>query len=360
MNLHATHLLNAFLLSVVLTIIFGKIAEPVGLVDRPNGRKIHEGLVPVTGGLAMFIAVIVTILLSGWPPNVQWGLFGGLFILVAVGTVDDVSELPPKLRLAAHIVAALVMVVPGWCVVTELAAIALGAAALPFTVVLIVGTINAYNMLDGLDGLAGGAAAAAFFWLAVLAGLAGNGGQGTVLVLLSATLGFLVLNAPLPWRSKAAAFMGDAGSTMLGASIAFFIVALASGPAPAASLPALLWICAVPMIDTLSLIARRIQSGRSPFTPDRSHLHHLLLDVGLSTKRAAVVVVLVSIALGGIGVAGAITEVPDYVMLVGLLVPVASHAWFVRYARERANEHPRSAQMAPVGETGLPARSPGL
>ncbi|WP_207482571.1 MraY family glycosyltransferase [Arenibaculum pallidiluteum] len=365
MTLHATHLLNAFLLAVVLIIALGKLAEPAGLVDRPNARKLHEGCIPVVGGVAMFAAFMVTVLLVEWPQRAPWGLVSGLFILVAIGIVDDIRDLRPRVRLAVQAVAAAVMVVPDWHVVRELAELGagridLGVLALPFTLFLIVGAINAYNMLDGLDGLAGGAAAAAFFWLAVVAGAERHGGQATVLVLLAATLGFLVFNLPHPWRLRASVFMGDAGSTMLGASIAFFIVVLASAPAPTAPLPGLLWICALPAIDTLSLILRRIHGGRSPFAADRRHLHHLLLDLGFSARRAAGLIVLASFVLGGVGVAGILAGVPDPVMLAGLAVPLAAHIRFVRRAENRLRKGRPAGGGAVLQDAGLPIRSPGL
>lgn len=363
MALHAANLLNAFLLAVVLVIALAKLAEPAGLVDRPSARKTHEGRVPVIGGIAMFGAFATAMLMLGWPPQAPWELLCGLLILTAIGMIDDIHDLRAEYRLLAHTMAASVMIVPGWHVITDLAtlpggpSLTLGMLGLPFTLIFIVGTINAYNMLDGLDGLAGGTAATAFLWLAVASGLAGNGHHVVVLLLLSATLGFLIFNAPLPWRGRALVFMGDAGSTMLGAGVSFFIAVLASAPDPIASLPALLWICALPAIDTLSLIVRRLHAGRSPFAADRRHLHHLLLQSGLSPRRVTCAMVAASFALGGVGIAGALIGVPDPVMLAGLALPVAAHTWIVRRVQAQQGATASAELMmadtrAPVGGSG--------
>jgi UDP-GlcNAc:undecaprenyl-phosphate GlcNAc-1-phosphate transferase len=336
MPLHVTHFMNAFLLAVVLILVLEKAAWSVGLVDRPNSRKLHDGGVPVIGGLAIFCAFVLTVLLiSG--AAAPWPLLVGLAVLVGLGVVDDLIDLRAPFRLTVQVGAALLILLPGGHLIEDLGNLLgnghweLGIFALPFTLIFVVGLINAFNMLDGLDGLAGGVAASAFFWLAVGAALAGRGEQVLLLVLLFSTLGFLVFNLRHPWQARARVFMGDAGSTMLGAGIAVFILAAATGPGRLASLPAWLFLCALPAIDTLSLIARRLLAGQSPMVSDRRHLHHLILKAGLSERSTAAVLVLSSFALGGIGVGGALLGVPDGVMVLGLVALVGLHSWFVRH-----------------------------
>jgi len=335
MPLHATHFINAFLLAVVLILVLEKAAPSIGLVDHPNARKLHDGGVPLIGGLAIFTAFALTVLLIG-QPEAHWSLLLGLAILVGLGVLDDFVDLRAPVRLAVQVGAALFIVLPEGHLIEDLGNLfgngdwELGVFALPFTLVFVVGLINAFNMLDGLDGLAGGVAASAFFWLAIGAALAGRA-DVLPLVLLFSTLGFLVFNMRHPWQARARVFMGDAGSTMLGAVIAVFIVSAATGPGRLAPLPAWLFLCALPAIDTLSLIARRLIAGQSPMASDRRHLHHLILKAGLSERSTATLMVLASFAIGGVGVLGAVFGVPDGVMVLGLLLLVALHCWVVRH-----------------------------
>lgn len=356
--LYAAHFLNAFLLCVVLVTWLRPMAVPIGLVDRPSQRKAHIGLVPVVGGLAIFLAFLLALILLDRPLSEQGSFLAGLSLLVAVGVVDDVRDLRPKTKLLMQCGAAFLMVVPGWHVLEILGdllgfgALRLGVLALPVSLLFVVGLINAINMMDGLDGLAGGVVAAALFWLALVASSTGRQEEVvTILLLLFATLGFLVFNLRTPWRRKASVFMGDSGSMMLGASVAYFAIALVAEPSGASastlavSLPALCWLLALPVIDTLSLIVRRLLAGSSPFAGDRRHLHHLLLETGLATEQVTALLVGVALLLGGIGFAGVVFQVPDAVMALGLLLPTGAHTAFV-FRRPG-----RQAQASSVGST---------
>lgn len=360
MPLYISHLLNAFLLAVVLIPLLARFANRIGLVDLPQGRKLHEGAVPLTGGLAIFTAFLLPALDLSTLLGAHWMLFASLAFLLAVGIVDDVLDLGPWPKLAAQTGATLLMILPNAILLTpaDLFGGGIGVApplAIAFTVLFVVGTINAFNMIDGLDGLAGGAAAAALVWLTIAAALTGHPeAVACLLLLLSAVLGFLVFNMRHPWRRRAAVFMGDAGSMILGAAIAFFTIELvATGRGMAAGaipLPVLLWLIVVPATDMLVLFCRRLAEGRSPLVGDRRHLHHLLLQAGLSPALAAGSLIGVCALLGGIGIAGWRLGIPAPLMLAGLVAPFLLHLGFVwrgwQWLRDR---HPR----APV--TALPA-----
>ena len=334
-------LLNAFLISVVLIPVLGKVAEPIGLVDVPTARKIHEGKIPLTGGLAIFAAFLISVLLAVGTRHAQWDLLTGVAILVLVGLVDDLFDIRASTRLAVQVCAASIMIVPGWHVISDLPnpfgsePIELGLLALPFTMFFVVGLINAFNMLDGVDGLAGGAAAAAFFWLGAGVAASGSGERSELLILLCATLGFLVFNMRHPWRSRAVVFMGNAGSMMLGAFVAFYILVLDEKTESPNHFVSLLWIIAIPAIDTLTLIARRVAAGRSPLSADREHLHHLLLEYGLSPKATAASIAVLCFVVGGIGVLSARLGVSDIALLWGLLALLTGHTCFVWWGRKR-------------------------
>lgn len=368
MTIHLADLLNAFLLTIVFVRLLTLIAEPIGLVDLPVGRKRHEGSIPVIGGLAMFAAFAGACLAAGLPLRAPVELLAALACLVMMGAIDDLFDLPPRFKLVVQSLAVLVMIVPGWRVIEELGlpGLSLGALAFPFTFFFMLGMINAFNMLDGLDGLAGGVTAAAFFWLAVVSACAGGPHLPAVLLLLAAVAGFLLFNAPLPWRRKAAVFMGDAGSLMLGAAVAFFVTDLSAGSSPAAPITALIYICALPAIDTMSLIVRRLAAGRSPMAPDRQHLHHLLLECGLSPAKTTAVIASLIFALGGIGSTAAMLGVSAGPLLLGLIGIAAAHTSFVvqrnltsRIAYRGRDTFRGKADVATLAPQTEPGEQPG-
>jgi UDP-GlcNAc:undecaprenyl-phosphate GlcNAc-1-phosphate transferase len=351
----------AFLLSVTMVEALRRLAPALGLLDRPSVRKAHVGLVPLSGGPAMFL--VYSAMLAGWaghgagPAAEAWWLVGALALLVGVGVLDDLRDLRPRTKLLIEILAALALCF-GWpaghggpMLVSFGSVVALPDwLALTVTLLFVVGCINAFNMADGLDGLAGGLAAAALAGIAIVAMWLERGFVlQASLLLLAVVLGFLVFNMRSPWRRRASVFMGDAGSMMLGCAIAGFIVSLSShGAAHRAAIaspdmfPALLWLVALPVIDTLSLMVRRPLAGRNPMAADRRHLHHLLVDGGVSPPAAVFLLVGVAVLLGIIGLAGMLAGLPAGLMIVALSGPVFAHALFTRsrFTRRAPTDEP--------------------
>jgi UDP-GlcNAc:undecaprenyl-phosphate GlcNAc-1-phosphate transferase len=192
----------------------------------------------------------------------------------------------------------------------------LGGWAVPFTLFGAVGVINAFNMLDGLDGLAGGVALVAVGWLIVLCltapTLLQQGDISALLALVAAVAGFLAFNLRHPWQARARVFMGDAGSTMLGFVLSWFMVHLSQGDRAAMAPMTAVWILALPLMDTIAVMFRRIRAGRSPFAADRQHLHHLLLGYGLSEGQVTIWLLGGAFVTGGLGVLANELDVPDY------------------------------------------------
>ncbi|MFC7053964.1 MraY family glycosyltransferase [Hansschlegelia quercus] len=324
---YTPQLINAFLLTVVLVTVLRSVAAHFGFLDRPDARKLHHGAVPLVGGVAMFVAFLVASISLDPSHRMPLTAVAGLGVLVAMGACDDRFVLRAGLRLAVQILAAALMVWPIALSVDWIGGLPLGGAAFPLAVLFVVGLANAFNMMDGLDGLAGGVAACALFWLALTAIAFGREeAMVAVLPLFFAVLGFLVFNMRHRWRSAASVFMGDAGSMMLGAAIAYQTLSLASGDERVASVTPLLWICALPAVETLSLVVRRLRAGRSPMAGDRGHLHHLLVDAGISPARAAAWLIIVSAALGSVGYAAASLGAPDFTIIIGLLLVAGAHS----------------------------------
>jgi UDP-GlcNAc:undecaprenyl-phosphate GlcNAc-1-phosphate transferase len=303
-------------LAWALTGRFIRWAVPLGLIDFPADRKVHNHPTPKGGGLAIFLAVWLSFIclwligplavptaVSWLNPNVvlrwpapwdpPWLL---AMVLVAVGLLDDFRSLPWQFRIGVHTAVAVAAVT--WCVPLETNWVRAAA------VFWLVAMINALNMLDNMDALAGGVswvatsclvAAMSFLWntwtnLLVAPSL-------PYLMLLGALLGFLRFNRP-----PARIFMGDAGSTFLGFMIGFGTLQVAFDPkAPPWGWLVSLCICAVPVYDQTSVVLLRLGQGRSPFHADKQHLSHRLVARGLSSVAAVRVIHLLALVSGAAG-----------------------------------------------------------
>ena len=332
---------NAFLLSLILIIGLGKVAGFIGLVDIPSSMKTHEGQVPMVGS-AMFAAfVAVALLLQPQPPHL-FDLVIGTTAIVAVGTIDDLFDLRALVKLVLQCICAAMMLWPHDLLIRDIGVgLSSGTAlpdllAIPVTIFAVVGLVNAMNMIDGLDGLAGGIALVALGWFAVAAvALQLPSELLLILILACVVLGFLVFNFRHPWRSRAAVFLGDAGSMFLGLSLAFIAIGLSQRAGTYLSPIAVLWIFALPTIDTLSLLIRRAISGKGALSSDREHLHDLLLKTGLSANATVLVMVGFSAVFGAAGFVGWYLGVSNNLMLAGLIGPLLLHSWFVLDGHKR-------------------------
>lgn len=316
-----------FAVTAWLVHLLPKLAGRIGLVDEPDSRKQHEGRVPLVGGLAMYGGFFAGMSLLYVTPWIEFPslVLGGL-LLVVVGVLDDLLELRKRVRVPAQFVAALLMSLVGGHVLQDFGGLAfgevvtLGVLAVPVTIFCTVGVVNAVNMSDGLDGLAGGLTFITFGALAFMAYDAGAAENfGVLVVLMAAILGFLAFNARSPWCRKAKVFMGDAGSMFLGFAIARFLIDASQGADRFIHPVTALWIFAVPLMDTVAVMLRRVQAGQSPFSADRQHLHHVLLASGYSVERTVRVIWLLALVLAGIGVAGQLAGVPEWLMFAGFL-----------------------------------------
>jgi UDP-GlcNAc:undecaprenyl-phosphate GlcNAc-1-phosphate transferase len=212
----------------------------------------------------------------------------------------------------------------------------LGWIAIPVTIFVVVGMINALNMADGVDGLAGGQAVVSLLLFVCFALYAGNDSVAErLLAVAAAVLGFLCWNLRRPGLARAEVFLGDAGSMLLGFIIAWTAIRLSQNPAHPVSPVLGPWTIALPLIDCCSLIIRRLRQGRSPFAGDREHLHHLLLDAGYSQTTIAVGGMIVSLLLG-LGAAVALKLGMYRPLLVALFFVLIALHYRLTSDRERA------------------------
>jgi UDP-GlcNAc:undecaprenyl-phosphate GlcNAc-1-phosphate transferase len=336
---------TAFGVTCFLLWLLRPLAVRIGLVDQPGERKRHNGDVALIGGIAMFIGAVFSVLTLDSSLAAYRPFFAGTTLLILVGILDDFRELPSWARFAAQIVAGLIMTLWGGVVVTDLGAITgagnvhLGIWAVPFTVFATIGVINALNMVDGADGLGGGIALISLSLLAWIAYTGGRHAEAVVLLLLICTVvAFLLFNARLPGRKHALVFMGDAGSMFLGFALAWFAVSLSQGSDRAMTPVTALWVLALPLIDTVSIMIRRSMAGRLLFAAARDHFHHVLLDSGRSVRQTVSIMLGMTTTAGAVGVAWLYAGLSESVSFVGFLILGVVHLWiFGRLARQTSH-----------------------
>lgn len=305
---------TAGIVTAAATPLVARLARRLGALDHPGGpRKIHRYATPTLGGIAMLLGFLAAVLAAALIPEFD-GLFGltsepaalvvGALVIVAIGIADDLVGLPPTVKLAGQIVAALVVAVFGiqlayfWIPGVDILVLSPDLGLL-LTVIALVAMINAVNLIDGLDGLAAGVAAiagTAFFLFAVRSGMASeqipSSAPLVAAVVVGIAVGFLVHN----WH-PARIFMGDTGAMLLGLLLgAGGVSYVGRSPAPSdvdfyGAMPLLIpaLILAVPFLDTAFAVVRRLFRRTPVALADRGHLHHRLLRMGHSHLGAVLV-----------------------------------------------------------------------
>lgn len=295
---------TAFVLSLLVTPVVRRAALRLGLCDTPDGeRKLHEGPIAVGGGVAVlfgFFGAILILLVypSAWgyelsqSPLFLIGLMVSATFLCGVGLIDDKIGLRGRQKLIGQAVAASILILSG-LIIDNISIfdyeLELGLLAFPFTLLWLLGAINALNLIDGVDGLATTVGLILSIGLAGMCILSEHYSDGVLALMIAGSLaGFLYHNLP-----PARIFLGDAGSMLIGLVVgALAIRSSMKGPATIAlaapttiALAGPITIMAVPMFDVLMAIVRRKLTGRSLYAPDRGHLHHRMQAKGLSTVK---------------------------------------------------------------------------
>lgn len=300
------------------------IANKIGLVDNPGGRKQHDGAIPLIGGLVIVLVFFVLGLIAQLHSAINFlPLMGGVLFLLTVGVMDDKVHVQPWVRFVIQIWVSCYIVVFCGAEIENLGnllgfgEIDLGYLAKPFSVICLVLLMNAINMFDGLDGLAGGFMAIVLGWLMLVYAQNGHDFHAlSILFLLTPLCAFLFLNMRHPLREKASVFLGDAGSLSLGLLVGFFAISAAKGQGTEFILPpvAIIWFVGVPVIDAFSLFFVRLKKGGHPFEADRLHLHYKLVDRGFSPKNTVYILLGLSFVFCAIGYFAVVLDVPDYIL----------------------------------------------
>ena len=293
----------ALVISFAATPVIKAFAQKVGAIDVPReARRVHDHPIPRMGGLAIFLGFILSVVLFVEISKPVQGILLGALLIVIVGALDDILNLPAWVKLLFQIVAAVIAVLHGIVIENLMNPFGFGDAqwlslnglSIPITIIWIVIITNSVNLIDGLDGLAAGVSSISGLTMLIIAVLVADKSVALLLAaLVGACIGFLPFNI-----NPAKIFMGDTGALLLGyvlstASILglFKFYAVVSFAVP-------FLVLAVPIFDTLFAIFRRICKGQNPLKPDRGHFHHRLIDMGFSQKQTVAILYILTALLG--------------------------------------------------------------
>jgi UDP-GlcNAc:undecaprenyl-phosphate/decaprenyl-phosphate GlcNAc-1-phosphate transferase len=339
----------AFAVTAVLTLALRPLAFRLRLTDKPGGRKHHTGEIPLVGGIAMLIGILVTAMVALKPTSHEAFLVSTV-LLVIVGVFDDRFSTWISTRLAAQICAALVMMLGGDLYLRDIGdpfgsgLLGLGFLAIPISVVITLTVINAFNFVDGIDGLAASMALIALTAGALAAGLTAPA-VAVAAMACGAILGFLLFNFPAFRNRNLRTFMGDAGSTLLGFIVVWFTVTISQGEHRALSPVAALWFALMPLSDFFSCVVQRVAKGKQPLHPGREHFHYMLMRAGLNGRQVLGVLVAFGLFYAAVGLVGASRKLPDWALfapwitLLGLQYFIIKRlAVHLRHRRWRASK----------------------
>lgn len=338
---------TTFFVAIALLVIMTPFAHQLGLVDQPTRRKVHSGIIPLTGGVAIYGAVIIASFVTD-----VWFKNGSLFftaatLIVLLGMIDDKFDLSAKGRLLCQFGVAAIMVLAAQNYITSLGDITgfgdsyIGLSGYFFTLICVVGVINAFNMIDGIDGLAGGMSLIVLLAVVFLL-LASNNSHAIMapMMVIAAIVPFLAFNLSLRGFKGNKIFLGDSGSMFVGLTIVWLLVDFTQSAEAAMRPVAAVWIIGLPLMDMAAIMFRRAKKGQSMLKPDRHHLHNIFMRAGFSSRRSLVAILLMGFSYALVGIAGELLNIPEYIMFWGFLVTlvvytlVLQNIWTIlRYIR---------------------------
>ncbi len=331
----------AVLASFLFTPVVKAFANRVGAVDIPkDDRRMHNKPIPLLGGLAIFLAFMLSVLLFAQIDRQVKGMLLGAVIIVLLGVIDDIHPLNAIFKFCVQILAAVVAVAHGNVIqflsnpifFGESLYFNLGFLAVPVTIIWIVAITNAVNLIDGLDGLSVGVSAINSASLLVISLLVSDVNVAImVAALLGACLGFMPYNI-----NPAKIFMGDTGSTFLGYILAVLSIQGLFKFYTIISFLVPFLILGVPIFDTVTAFFRRIIKGQAPWKADRGHIHHKLIDMGYSQKQSVAILYLVTAILG---MSAVMLTTEGWVKFLILAIDVVLVILITRWIHEKSH-HP--------------------
>lgn len=343
----------SIILSIIFIFLFASMANKLGLVDTPCERKAHKGEVPLVGGMSVFFAFSLSIIVClPHNNNIELLLIASSF-MVFIGVLDDKYDLSVKTRIIGQFLTSSILIF-GLDIYLEnlgdfffIGNINLGYIGIIITYLAIIGGINAFNMVDGIDGLLGSLAIISLSGIAYLSSdnnyifyisIAGIAGLAV----------FLLFNIENKFFLQRKIFMGDAGSMFLGLLIVWLLIIgsqSVNGHESSFSPVMALYIIAIPLMDMIAIMFRRVRKGQSPFKPDREHMHHIFMRAGLSSNQALLFISIIAVLILLLGLMLQKLYVSEGVMFLIFLsffiayVLLIQNSWkVVRYIRSKLLE----------------------
>ena len=326
-----------------------KAATRFAFIDEPGERKVHDTPIPRIGGVAMVVGVLIPVMLWADHPPMVIAVLLGIAVILIFGIWDDRVTLSHRIKFFGQFLAISIVVFYGDIKIYYLPFHSIHAVpewfAIPFTYFALLGVTNAINLSDGLDGLAGGTT----LLTAAAIGLLAYMSSDDILLIFSLALmgsiiGFLRYNT-----HPAQVFMGDCGSQFLGFTVGVLVVILTQQTNPALSPSMTLLILGLPIIDTFIVMGQRVWEGRSPFSPDRNHIHHKLLNIGFDHYEAVVIIYVMQAALVSVAFwARYESDLFNMLLFSGILLAIVFAFRFGMHTGWRAHERRRPEYRTPL------------
>ncbi|MBY7662008.1 UDP-N-acetylglucosamine--undecaprenyl-phosphate N-acetylglucosaminephosphotransferase [Vibrio atlanticus] len=315
-----------------------KVAKAVGLVDKPNERKLHNGAIPLVGGIAISLSISQYLVTH---PNViphSEVFLASIAALIVIGALDDKFDISFKIRLIVQAILSICMMyfadlrLENIGNLFGLGDLHLGFLSPVITILAVIGAINAFNMVDGIDGLLGGLAIVTLGAIAILLKVDSQHGLAYLcVVFIVAIIPYILMNLGILGRERKV-FMGDAGSMMIGFTVIWLLLGASQDPSESLMRPiTALWLIAVPLMDMAAIMFRRVRRGVSPFKPDREHLHHIFQRLGCTPRQTLAIICAIASSFAGFGIYGEFLKVPESTMFILFLVCFAAYTVAMSY-----------------------------
>lgn len=343
-----------FIVSFSTIVAMRPVAEKIGLVDKPNYRKRHQGAIPLLGGVSLFMGNLCFYIFQWDQMRLPWLYLFSLTVLLIIGLLDDRFDLSAALRAVIQAGLSVAMIYFGKLSLDNLGQIigpfqvTLGGVGFVITVLATIAVINAFNMIDGIDGLLGGLSSVGFAAMGILL-IMDNQWDLAVwcFALIVALIPYSMFNLCIPFGKQYKIFMGDSGSTLIGFTMIWILLLSTQGHGHPMNPVTALWIIAIPLIDMIAVIYRRVRKGKSPFKPDRLHVHHLMVRAGLTSRQAFLAITAFAALCATFGILGEVFYVNEWLMfgafilLFFLYLYSITRAWrvtrFIRRMKRRAS-----------------------
>ncbi|MGS0498029.1 undecaprenyl-phosphate alpha-N-acetylglucosaminyl 1-phosphate transferase [Pseudoalteromonas sp. S1727] len=330
------------LVTLFSLIIMKRVSLSIGLLDKPNERKLHDGMVPLIGGICVFVGAFSSLLIIGPITNELLSLFLVAMGIVLLGVLDDKYDLSVTIRLFFQSVLTISLIFYQGHYISYLGNIlgfgniSLGVFGIVFTIIAVVAAINAFNMLDGIDGLVGGSSIVSLIGIAAIAYTNSNITILSICIAMIVALSvylFFNINPFKVFKNKV--FMGDAGSMLVGFLITWLIVLSLELPDGRESLfrpVTALYLLALPLMDMIAIMYRRVKKKESPFKADRDHIHHIFMRLGFSDRQALLILVIFATLFMLLGLSFEYFAVPEWFSLLIFCAFFLFYCHFIQHA----------------------------